>query len=70
MEKTLDYYMKLQYKIELDQVINNRNQQKNFLLGHIEELYGCSTHADTIEELSEKLEIVKKLYFKNLLVKG
>lgn len=56
-EKNLNYYMSLPYTVIINKV-NDEGQE--YYYGKIAELDGCHTTADTIEELVQELEEVKK----------
>jgi predicted RNase H-like HicB family nuclease len=65
MNKDLDYYMSLNYKIE---VIEDK-EEGGYVLS-CPELRGCITCADTIQEGFEMLEDVKKCWFTACLEDG
>lgn len=65
--KDLEYYMSLNYS-----VIFNKIQDENgdYFFGKVAELEGCHTDADTLEELMEELDQVKKEYIQIKLEHG
>lgn len=55
--KDIKYYMSLEYTIVFNKV---NDEGKAYYYGKIAELDGCHTTADTIEQLLEELEEVKR----------
>lgn len=55
--KDIDYYMALNYSIIINKV---KDESGTYYYGKIAELDGCQTTADTVDELLEQLEEVKK----------
>jgi len=60
--KNLDYYMNLNYKVEI-----LKEEEGNGYVLHCPELSGCITCADTIEHGIEMIEDAKKCWFEACL---
>lgn len=58
MNKNLDYYMSLNYKIEV-----LKAEENNGFVLHCPELSGCITYADTIQKGFEMIEDAKRCWF-------
>ena len=58
MNKELDYYMGLNYRVELI-----KNEEGEGYVLHCPELRGCITCADTLEKGFEMIEDAKKCWF-------
>ena len=55
--KDINYYMSLDYTVVINRV---HEENGSYYYGKIAELDGCQTTADTVEELLEELEQVKR----------
>lgn len=67
MEKNLEYYMKLNYTLIINHIVD---ESGTYYYGKISELDGCQSTADTIEELIKHLEEVKKAHIEIKLEYG
>ncbi|RKY69846.1 MAG: hypothetical protein DRQ24_10270 [Candidatus Latescibacterota bacterium] len=63
LEKLIDEYMKLPYRIEIE-------FEDGLLFARIPDLPGCLAHGETPEELFKNLEISKRLWFEAKLRMG
>lgn len=66
--KDIHYYMSLNYTIAINKV--NDEENGTYYFGKIIELDGCHTDAETVEELLEELEEVKRNYLEIKLEHG
>ena len=65
MNKDLDYYMELPYRVEVQ-----RDQEEGGYVLHCPELPGCITCADTVEDGFRAMEDAKRCWFAACLADG
>lgn len=65
--KDLEYYLSLNYSVVVNKV---EDEAGNYYYGKIAELDGCHTTAESVEELMEELEEVKRNYIEIKLEHG
>ena len=65
--KTVDYYMKLPYHIE---VIRDDDKENPGYVARVTELTGCVTQGDTFEEVDEMIEDAMRTWIETALHEG
>lgn len=70
MTKNIEYYMHLPYTLKFRHVTDDPNYPEGYYFGGFEELDGCHTDAQTVEELLAELEDVKREWIETKLELG